>query len=107
MAEQDNNQETRVRPGGGASAGLDIGTDREQNNRESSGGAQSGEVDSHNDDARAAGDKNGADEAESISKTGNAFRGEVGMGTGESTGATKGFVTASPETEKKRKEQQG
>lgn len=105
MAEQDNNQETRVRPGSGASAGLDIGTDRKQNNRESSGGASGGEVDSHNDDARRAGDKNGADEGVSMSKTGNALRGEVGMGTGESTGATRDFVTASPETEKKRNEQ--
>ena len=101
MAEQEGNQELRVEEGSGASGGggLDAGTDNEQTNRTpSSGVSREGGVDSHNDDSRNSGDRigeSGSSDAEKISKTGNANRGEVGSGTGESTGATKGFVTAS------------
>lgn len=108
MAEQEqaNNQELRVKPGGGAERGVDIGTDQEQTNRQPSSGvsASSG---ANTDDLPSASDRTGQGddgEAESISKTGTAFAGEVGMGTGESTSATRGFVTANEETQRKRRE---
>jgi hypothetical protein len=97
----DGNQELRVRPGGGAERGVDAGTDRQQTNRKPSSGVSSASgVDA--DELPSASDRTGQGEsgAERISKTGNAFVGEVGMGTGESTGATRGFVTASEETAK-------
>ncbi len=105
MAEQDNNQELRVRPGSGASIGADAGTDTEQTNREPSSGVSSASG-TNTDDLPSASDRTGqgADDAERISKTGNAFVGEVGMGTGESTGATRDFVTANEETQRKRNE---
>ena len=102
MAEQDNNQELRVRPGDGAEIGVDAGTDQEQTNRKpSSGVSKRGGVDT--DKLPSASDRTGQGESgvEKISKTGNAFAGEVGMGTGESTGATRDFVTANRETEEK------
>lgn len=104
--EQANNQELRVRPGGGAERGVDAGTDQEQTNRQPSSGV-SGSGGENTDDLPSASDRTGqGDEGnERISKTGNAFVGEVGMGTGESTGATGGFVTANEETKRKREEE--
>ena len=105
MAEQDNNQELRVKPGGGAEIGVDAGTDQKQTNRKPSSGVSSASG-TNTDDLPSASDRTGqgADDAERISKTGNAFVGEVGMGTGESTGATRDFVTANEETQRKRSE---
>ena len=106
MAEQDEgNQELKVNPEGGAHRGVDAGTDHEQTNREPSSGASSGSG-KNPDDLPSASDRTGqgADDAQRISKTGNAFVGEVGMGTGESTGATRDFVTANEETQRKRNE---
>lgn len=102
----DGNQELRVRPGDGTATGVDAGTDQEQTNRKPSSGVSSPSgIDA--DELPSASDRTGQGEsgAERISKTGNAFAGEVGMGTGESTGATRGFVTANEETERKRAEE--
>jgi hypothetical protein len=104
--EQANNQELRVKPGGGSEIGVDAGTDQEQTNRKPSSGV-SGQGSGDTDKLPSASDRTGQGEsgAERISKTGNAFVGEVGMGTGESTGATRDFVTANEETRKKRGEE--
>ena len=105
MAEQDNNQELRVRPGDGTAAGVDAGTDQEQTNRKpSSGVSKRGGVDSDKLPSASARTGQGESGGERISKTGNAFVGEVGSGTGESTGATRDFVTANEETQRKRSE---
>ncbi|MDQ4121209.1 MAG: hypothetical protein M3209_07170 [Acidobacteriota bacterium] len=105
MAQEEGNQELRVRPGSGASIGVDAGTDTEQTNREPSSGV-SGQGSADSDKLPSASDRTGQGEsgAERISKTSNAFVGEVGSGTGESTGATRDFVTANEETERKRNE---